>query len=63
MNFSFSFHEQDLLTKNVNEHPFHLVAPSFWPIMAAFSLYNFLLVIIGYLNSFALFSITFDFVN
>jgi len=63
MTFTFSLHENELTIKNLNEHPFHLVAPSFWPLMAAFSLYNFLLVIIGYLNSFSLFSITLDFVT
>jgi len=55
MTFTFALYEKDLSSKNLNEHPFHLVAPSFWPLMAAFSLYNFLLVIIGYLNSFSLF--------
>jgi hypothetical protein len=58
-----SLNFSSLENKNQNQHPFHLVNPSLWPLMTALSLYNFLLVTVGYLNSFSLFSITLDFVN
>jgi len=55
--------QQTSLNQNYNEHPFHLVNPSMWPIMSGLALYNFLLIIIGYLNFYSLSSVTFDFVS
>ncbi len=38
--------------KNTEEHPFHLVNPSLWPMTIALSLYNLFVIIIAYLNYF-----------
>jgi len=49
--------------KNTNEHPFHLVNPSLWPMALSLSLYNLFIILIGYFNYFKLASLTLDIVN
>lgn len=46
------------LTKNIEEHPFHLVNSSLWPMTIALSLYNLFISLIGYFNYFQMSSIT-----
>lgn len=50
-----------LLTRNVQEHPFHLVNPSLWPLTMALSLYNLFIILIAYFNNFFLPSLSFNF--
>jgi len=49
-----------LLSKNTEEHPFHLVNSSLWPMTVALSLYNLFLSLVGYFNYFTMASITID---
>jgi len=49
--------------KNVEEHPFHLVNSSLWPISIALSLYNLFIILIGYFNYFYVASLTLDLIN
>lgn len=50
-----------LLLRNTQEHPFHLVNPSLWPLTMALSLYNLFIIFIAYFNNFILFSICLNF--
>lgn len=43
---------QLILSKNIHEHPYHLVNSSLWPMTIALSLYNLLIITIAYLNYF-----------
>lgn len=43
-------------------HPFHLVNSSLWPVLISLSLFNFLIILVAYMNTFKFFSIIFDFV-
>ena len=49
--------------KNTEEHPFHLVNSSLWPMSLALSLYNLFIILIGYFNYFQVASFTIDLVN
>ena len=62
MNSTFLNKQPLNIFKNKEEHPFHLVNSSLWPMALAFSLYNLFISLIGYFNYFTMASITFDFV-
>jgi hypothetical protein len=49
-----------ILGKNTEEHPFHLVNSSLWPMSIALSLYNLFIILIGYFNYFHVASLTID---
>jgi hypothetical protein len=49
-----------ILKKNTEEHPFHLVNSSIWPMTLALSLYNLFIILIAYFNYFTVASITYD---
>ena len=55
-----NFFNTILFLKNTEEHPFHLVNSSLWPIALAFSLYNFLISIVEYFNYFIQPSLTYE---
>jgi len=46
---------------NKNKHPFHLVNSSIWPLSVACSLYNFLIILVGYFETYNMSSLTLDF--
>lgn len=50
-------------TKNIHQHPFHLVNSSLWPLSISLSLFNLFLILIAYFNLFSVASITLDLVS
>jgi len=55
--------KHNIFTKNTEEHPFHLVNSSLWPMSLALSLYNLFIILIGYFNYFHVASFTVDLVT
>jgi hypothetical protein len=55
--------KKNFFTQNTEEHPFHLVNSSLWPMSLALSLYNLFIILIGYFNYFHVASFTLDLVT
>jgi len=61
---TFSIQKFDIpANKNTEEHPFHLVNSSLWPMSLALSLYNLFIILIAYFNYFQVASFTIDLVS